>query len=53
MQTNCNAYTADVVVLYFIGDNITLYLKISKSDRKYTMGDCLKNLFVQDQLAIS
>ena len=27
MQTNCNAYTADVVVLHFIGDNITLYLK--------------------------
>ena len=27
MKTNCNAYTADVVVLYFIGDNITLYLK--------------------------
>lgn len=27
MQTNSNAYTADVVVLHFIGDNITLYLK--------------------------
>lgn len=46
MQTNCNAYTADVVVLHFIGDNITLYLKY-RNQIGSILWEIALNLFVQ------